>query len=167
MKGLLFFISISYCFLVFPILANPKEIVGWAEKVKIFPGNFIIKARIDTGAKTSSINTPFLETFKRDGKTWVRFDFRDKKGKKKKIIEKEVVRVAKIKRKGMKSEERPVIKLEICLGDTYKEAEINLVDRSNFIYQILIGRSFLENSFLVDSSFRYSKKPNCKEPIKK
>ncbi|MCB1190573.1 MAG: ATP-dependent zinc protease [Leptospiraceae bacterium] len=166
MKYFLLFISFSLCFLTVPMLAETKFIVGWAEKVKIFPGNFTVKARIDTGAKTSSINTPFYETFEKDGKTWVRFDFMDKKGKKK-TIEKEVLRTSKIKRKGMKSEERPVVKLEICLGNVYKESEVNLVDRSNFNYQILIGRSYLENDFLVDSSSRFTKKPNCKIPGKK
>jgi hypothetical protein len=43
----------------------------------------------------------------------------------------------------------------------YKEVEVNLEDRSKFNYQLLIGRSYLKNSFLVDASATFTLKPNC------
>jgi len=52
--------------------------------------------------------------------------------------------------------------LGICLGSVYKEVEVNLVDRSNFNYQLLIGRNYLANSFLVDPSLTFSTKSKCK-----
>lgn len=149
-------------FLAQSLLAKPKEVIGWVEKVKIHPGKLKLKARVDTGAKSSSINAPSYEIFYKNKQKWVRFEISDKKGKKQTTIEKEVYKTSKIKRKGMKPEERYVIKLGICLGNTYKETEVNLVDRSNFNYPILIGRRFLENDFLVDSSITKTKKPNCK-----
>ena len=57
--------------------------------------------------------------------------------------------------------------LGICLGTIYKEVEVNLVDRSHFNYQLLIGRNFLIDSFLVDPSLTFSTKPKCKSVINK
>jgi hypothetical protein len=48
------------------------------------------------------------------------------------------------------------------LGDFYREAEVNLVDRSGFNYQMLIGRSFLAGNLIVDPSIKYTTKPICK-----
>jgi hypothetical protein len=45
----------------------------------------------------------------------------------------------------------------------YKEVEVNLEDRRKFNYQILIGRSFLKKSFLVDASATFTLQPSCQE----
>jgi hypothetical protein len=60
---------------------------------------------------------------------------------------------------------RPVIRLGICLGNVYKEVEVNLQDRSKFNYQMLIGRSYLKNSFLVDASATFTVETNCQGNI--
>jgi hypothetical protein len=69
--------------------------------------------------------------------------------------------MATIKQHDAESVTRPVIRLGICLGTVYKEVEVNLEDRSKFNYQLLIGRSYLKNSFLVDASATFTLKPNC------
>ena len=53
-------------------------------------------------------------------------------------------------------QQRLVIELEISLGEIKKLTKVNLVDRSHFNYQLLIGRSFLKPHFLVDSSKTYT-----------
>ena len=144
-----------------PMKALSKEVVGWLEKVCICPEDLVIHAKLDTGAKNSSLNASQLTVFERDGEQWVRFDVTNRSGKKA-TFERKVFRVAKIKRHAGRSQERFAIRMEICLRNVSKEVEVNLVDRSGFIYQMLVGRSFLSGDFLVDPSLKFTGNPDCK-----
>jgi hypothetical protein len=139
---------------------------GWVENVSIFPGNLKIKAKLDTGARNSSLNAKHIEEFERDGAKWVRFELKNWKGRTL-SFETRVIRMATIKQHETQSATRPVIRLGICLGNVYKEVEVNLQDRSKFNYQLLIGRSYLRNSILVDSSATFTVEPNCQGVIHK
>ena len=136
---------------------------GWIEKVRIFPGKLVMKAKLDTGARTSSIHAEEMTRFERDGKPWVRFTVKDEFGKIKEL-ERKVHRVVKIKRHKQKPAERPVIFLGICLGDTYRKTEVNLADRSNYEYDLLIGRVYMDEHFAIDPSSKYLLKSNCQIP---
>jgi len=158
------FFSVSLAAIAFAFLgalpAEGKLLVGWLEKVRINPGNLIIYAKLDSGAKNSSLNASHVTAFERDGEQWVRFDVTSRYGKTV-TIKRRVKRVVKIKRHGAKPQARYAVNLGICLGDSYKEVEVNLAERSDFLYQMLIGRSFLASSFIVDPSAKYTTKPNC------
>jgi hypothetical protein len=157
----LIFLALS----LFSFDATGKEIVGWVEKVILHEGDKLIEinAKNDTGAKTSSLHCQCYNFFERNGQRWVRFtviNFKDEAI----VLERKVHRIVTIKRHaGEEYQERPVIKLGICLGSTYKETEINLIDRTGLNYQLLIGRQFLENGILVDSSAQYTREPECNE----
>jgi hypothetical protein len=153
-------------FLGSPAISMEKQIVGWVENVILFPGNLKIKGKLDTGARNSSLNADTIEEFERDGTTWVRFQLENWKGQTV-SMEAKVIRTVKIKQHGMQAAVRPVIRLGICLGDVYKEVEVNLEDREKYNYQMLIGRSYLRNSFLVDASASFKVKPNCQGVIPK
>jgi hypothetical protein len=135
--------------------------VGWLEKVRIYPENLIIHAKLDTGARNSSLNAPHVHLFKRQGESWVRFDVTDRLGKTA-TLQRKVRRITKIKQHDRPSDLRPVVRLSICLGDTFKVVEVNLRDRSDFNYQMLIGRSFLKEDFVVDASVKFTKRPKCR-----
>ena len=137
-------------------------VAGWVENVSIFPGGLKIKAKLDTGARNSSLNAKHIEEFERDGEKWVRFDLKNWKGRTA-SFETKVIRMATIKQHETESATRPVIRLGICLANVYKEVEVNLEDRSKFNYQMLIGRSYLRNSILVDSSATFKVQPDCQE----
>ena len=147
--------------LVSPGAAQGKQVVGWIEKVRIYPGNLVIRAKLDTGSKNSSLNASNITEFTRNGTQWVRFNVTSRYGKTV-TFERKMHRLAKIKRHGGRIQPRYSIHLGICLGDFYREAEVNLVDRSGFIYQMLIGRSFLAGNFIVEPSITYTTNPNCK-----
>ncbi|MGH7256566.1 MAG: RimK/LysX family protein, partial [Nitrospirales bacterium] len=49
-----------------------------------------------------------------------------------------------------------------CLGPVYRETDVNLTDRSNFKYRLLLGRLYLSGHFLVDPASTYLLKPTCK-----
>jgi hypothetical protein len=154
-------IAASAFVLLGALSAEGKAVVGWLEKVRIYPGNLVIHAKLDTGARNSSLNASHVTVFERDGEQWVRFDVTSRYGKTV-TIERKVERVVKIKRHGAKPNKRFAIRLGVCLGDSYKEVEVNLSDRSGFLYQMLIGRSLLTGSYVVDPSAKYTTKPNCR-----
>jgi hypothetical protein len=141
-------------------LSAGKQIAGWVEYAVIFPNNIKIKAKLDTGARHSSLNATHIDEFERDGAKWVRFEVINWKGLTERF-EARVIRIAKIKQHGTESTMRPVIRLGICLGNVYKEVEVNLEDRSKFNYQMLIGRSYLKGSILVDASATFTVEPLC------
>jgi hypothetical protein len=143
-----------------PTGAQNKDIVGRVEKVRIFPGNLVLRAKLDTGAKTCSLHAPRITKFEKNGEKWVRFSVKDRRGKEA-TIERRIVRQAKIKRKDREPEERLVILLGVCLGTRYREVEVNLVDRAEFNYPMLIGRSFMIGHVLVDPELKYTSEPAC------
>ena len=155
-------LGVALPFAILPAPVEGKQLVGWLEKVSIYPGNLIIHAKLDTGAKNSSLNASHITEFMRNGKQWVRFKVTSRYGNRI-ILERKVQRLAKIKRHGVKPQIRFVVILGICLGSSsYREVEVKLVNRSNFTYPMLIGRSFLKDNVIIDPSLKYITKPNCK-----
>jgi hypothetical protein len=143
-----------------PAAGLAKEIVGWTEKAVIYPGGLEIRAKVDTGAQTSSLNCECTNFIEKDGEQWVRFSVINYQGERI-FLERRVKRMAKIKRHFGGVQERPVITLGICLGGVYRETEVNVIDRSGLEYPMLIGRKFLEDKFLVDSSAQFINPPHC------
>ncbi|MGN7614642.1 ATP-dependent zinc protease family protein, partial [Magnetococcales bacterium HHB-1] len=138
---------------------------GYVEKVRIFlpKDDIVIKAKIDTGAKTSSLDVDELTFFTHKEEDWVEFTVTDDDGEAIRLSL-PVERSTRIRRAGAKRDERPVVKLGLCLGRYYKEGEVNLTQREGMNYPMLIGRRFLSKSYLVDSSKKFlQKKPKCKK----
>jgi hypothetical protein len=148
---------------IFPLPSNARDTVGWAEYVRIYPGNLLVEARIDTGAELSSLHCDCITPFEREGEKWVSFVVETSDGMPV-LMEQRVLRIAKIKRHFGEVQERMVINLGVCLGATYKEAEVTLVDRSGLTYPMLIGRDFLGGDFLVDPSASHQIKSQCSGP---
>lgn len=143
------------------VAKEDKLTIGWIENVRIFPESFLVEAKIDTGADNSSLNVSEVSEFRNGAQRWVRFAIKTVEGGKL-YLEKPVVRYAKIKRKGTNPQRRPVVLIDICLGNIYKTSvPVNLTDRSNFKFNMLIGRSFLKDTALVDSSQRNTIEPQC------
>lgn len=133
-----------------------KLIMGWLESVFIKPWNRRLTAKLDTGAKTSSLHAGNIEHFKKNGEDWVRFSLGDIEDKKLPpiVAEKPLVRTVNIKCKGedCQPSKRDVVMLTVCKNGKDYETEFNLVDRSNFNYPVLLGRSFLKGVALVDAA---------------
>lgn len=102
-----------------------KTVVGCLETVEIEGKKF--RARIDTGAKMSSLDRKIFKKFNL-GKT---------------------IRKAKIKSSHGVSL-RPVIRASVKIKDRKIKASFNLADRSQMKYRVLIGRNILRNDFLID-----------------
>lgn len=137
-------------------------ILGSVEKITIDMINMILDARVDTGAKTSSINADDIEQFERNGAEWVRFHIACDK-EKKQWIEAPVVRNVKIRQATNEaSEKRLVVKLWVTVGNIHENTEFTLADRSQMSHPVLLGREFIRDIALVDVSKEYIHTKNLK-----
>lgn len=142
-------------------VASAKQVSGYVEKVVVYPGAIQIKAKIDSGALNNSLHCDSCDqTFERDGQEWVRFTLTNWRGDST-TIERPVIGRTAITRHFGKSQERLVINLPVCMGGVVKDMPVNVVDRSGFNYQMLIGRTFLNGDFLIDPSEKYLLGTDC------
>jgi hypothetical protein len=130
--------------------ASDEIVAGYIARATLDGYGVDLKAKLDTGADSSSINAAALQFFRRDGRRWARFDIVGINGTSV-TIEETVTRTVRIKRSGSKSNVRPVIRLKVCVAGKTAETDFTLADRSQLNYQVLIGRRFLKDRILVDS----------------
>jgi hypothetical protein len=131
-----------------------RIVFGWLESIFIKPWNMRLTAKLDTGAKTSSLHTEKTERFTKGGQTWVRFQLTGSRRKHRSsvVVERPLVRTVYIKDRLSPSSRRDVITLAFCKNGKDYETEFTLVDRSNFNYPVLLGRNFLKDVALVDAN---------------
>lgn len=141
-------------------LAATPRTIGWIEHVGIQSQNLIMKAKIDTGADNSSVHAENIQVVKKDGIHTVKFTLRNKQGDSM-SMEKPLVRYALIKRKGAEPLRRPVVEMDLCVGNSTKTVPVNLANRENFAYRMLVGRSYLKNGYVVDANSKYTTEPAC------
>jgi hypothetical protein len=105
-----------------------------------------------------------VKIYKRGEKDhWVRFRLIGKNGRSVRY-DQNVIRFVQIKTKIGGYLRRPVIHLPLCVGGVWGLAELNLADRGDFDYDILIGREFLANRILVDSGQSFIADDKCELP---
>lgn len=132
-----------------------RLILGRVEWVLLSEINDMFKARVDTGATTSSVSADNITIFERDGKKWVKF-FLTHDGTDNVPMEARLVRYAKIRQASAdEMDRRPVVKLNIRIGKATESAEFTLTDRSSMTYPILLGREFLKDVALVDVAKKF------------
>ena len=126
-------------------------VIGAVEPVYVLPHKIAMLARIDTGAKTSSIDAKNIKLFERDGQEWVSFDIIDRRTKNTYHFEKKLRRKIAIKRINQ-DENRFVVNMDILFGKKTITEEFTLADREKFDYPVLIGRNILTGRAVVDTS---------------
>jgi hypothetical protein len=141
-----------------------KQIAGWLERIRIQPENVVALAKLDTGAKTSSIDAENIELFERGGQDWVRYTLVVKESKKTTLRlprESPIVRNVLIKDHERGADARPVVELELCMDGRRHRARFSLVDRGAFLYSVLLGREFLAGSYVVDPELTFLTGADC------
>lgn len=154
-------------FLPTTLIAKPSGAVGWVEKILLEPDAIPVKAKLDTGARTSSLQADKIETFTRDDQKWVRFrvELKDANGKKHRMnLERPRIRGVRIKEHEGEYDRRPVVEMAFCLGGERHVTQFTLVDRSRFIYPVLLGRRFLEGFAPVDAGRTFTREARCPAP---
>ena len=153
-----------------PSVAKVKSArVGWVENVKLKDTGTVLRAKLDTGANTSSIDAEIINIVEDDenapsGTTGdkVTFSVVDPSTKKRVVFERYILRYVKIKRKISGTIRRPVVAMTFCIGGRTSREEVNLADRENFVYPVLIGRNMLAHTrLIVDAAKKYTRRPTC------
>lgn len=139
-----------------------NTIVGWREWVSL-PGLGVgwIKAKIDTGARTSALHAFDLEAFTKDGEhgpeEWVRYSVHPWQDSDEDAVECEskVVDQREVRSSSGHVEERYVVHIDISLCRHEVLAEVTLSNRDEMGFRMLIGREALVKGFLVDPGSSY------------
>jgi hypothetical protein len=145
--------------------ARQKTILGWVEWVEVGRHEISLKAKLDTGAETSSLDAQDIRRLRRrsTGERFVEFSVFDPESGETIRLKKPLVRLVRIKQHDGSHQVRPVVALDICLAARASTVEVSLIDRSVFIYPLLLGRSALEGHVVVDPELTFTNDPRCED----
>jgi outer membrane murein-binding lipoprotein Lpp len=139
-------------------VSSDKLVVGEVERVLLEPPGGHIVARIDTGAGSSSLHAEQMVEFERDGDRWVRFDLKLDNGVS--TIERPIERFVRVVQQAdPKGSRRPVVELQVRLGNVRETIEFTLADRSHMDNEMMLGRNFLTDVALVDVGKQFIQPP--------
>lgn len=147
-----------------PTSAQPTT-WGWVETLKLMPEDAALKAKLDTGAQTSTMDARNITRIKKNGERWVQYDVMvtdPTTGKEVRLpFERRVERVLKFKT-AAGVERSPVVLMDVCLGGKVYREQFSLRDRQTLDYPVLLGRRTLEHLGPVDASKTQTATPTCK-----
>ncbi|NEO31199.1 MAG: ATP-dependent zinc protease [Symploca sp. SIO3C6] len=143
------------------------SIIGWREWLTLPElGITRIKAKIDTGARSSALHAFDVETFERQGKMMVRFKVHpyQRDAQRAMTAEAELIERRHIRSSSGHLQLRPVIKTTVALGSKQWSIELTLTNRDVMGFRMLLGRQAVRQHFLVapGRSFIYSSTKSCK-----
>lgn len=134
-------------------------IVGWREWVSL-PGVGVpwVKAKLDSGARTSSIHAFNIEEFVRDDTFWVRFQIHpwQRSHNDSVTVELPVLEMRNIRSSNGQVQHRMTVLVDVSIAGRVQPVEMTLSNRDEMGFRILIGRQALRQGYLVDSGLSYA-----------
>jgi hypothetical protein len=133
--------------------SGSRPVIGWREWLRLPDlGVESIKAKVDTGARTSSLHAFDLKEFERDGEAWVRFTIHPEQETADPSIPAELPLLARrrVKDSGGKTEFRPVVETTAELLGNRWTIELTLTRRDSMGFRMLLGRQAIRRRFVVD-----------------
>lgn len=126
-----------------------------------------IKARVDSGAKTSCVHAVNIQTFKRSGANWVSFEIHPLQDNRRTVArcEAPVVDRRTVKSSSGDTEKRVVIKVPMQLGEVFWDIELTLTNRDSMGYRMLLGREAMAGRMLVDPEANFLQGDQSKEVL--
>jgi len=135
-----------------------KKVIGCEEWCG-FPelGIPAIKARVDSGAKTSALHAFNINKIKKDGESWVSFEVHPLQNDRRTVIrcERPIIDNRNVRSSSGNSEKRYVISAALKAGDDQWDIELTLTNRDSMGYRMLLGREAMKGKVLVDPSLSF------------
>ena len=150
------------------LTSSESVTVGWREWL-LLPDLKLpwIKAKVDTGAKTSSLHAFCVEEFKKNEKDWVRFGIHPHQDDIETEIycEAELIDKRLVSDSGGHTEERYVIKTDVVMASQRWPIEITLTNRDTMRFRFLLGRTAMRKKLIVNpaASFLLGELPSTTE----
>lgn len=132
---------------------NPQATIGWREWVALPDlGLTEIKAKIDTGARSSALHAFDIEAFSRSGKEMVRFKVHPYQDDTSRVVvaKAELLDWRQVRNSGGQTQLRPCVSTPVALGGQSWAIELTLTNRDEMGFRLLLGRQALRDRFLVD-----------------
>lgn len=128
---------------------DSRTLIGWREWIELPEWNVRLKAKIDTGAKSSSLDVENIQVLSEDK---IAFHIHRKRRTDKVIpVEAELVRTIKVRSSNGNSQDRYVVRTTMRLCGVEKPILITLASRRRMIHRMLLGREALADDFLIDA----------------
>lgn len=137
---------------------NTLPIIGWREWLELpalgIPG---VKAKIDTGARSSALHTSSFEIEDREGVPWVQFVIHPltRSNDVELSCESPILEFRDVKDSGGHIEHRPFIRTKAKLGDYEWDIDLSLTNREGMKFRMLLGREAVASDFIIDPSTSY------------
>ena len=147
--------------------ARPRPVIGWREWLALPDlGILRIKAKIDTGARTSSLHASHIKKFEREGQPWLRFDLHPLQRNTDSVVRAEAPLLEErwVRSSNGQRSLRPVIETRVTLGEHQWTTEITLVRRDLMGFRMLLGRQGVRRRFLIDPGRSYLLGASLKAP---
>lgn len=135
-----------------------KIVIGWQEIVSLPQiGIAAIDAKIDTGAKTSSLHAENIKFFNKNGTEYVTFDVHPIKKHKAVVVKCQAPLTEKrnVKSSSGCKESRPMIKANMKIGAYIFEIDVNLTKRDYMRSRMLLGRDAMKGNVIIDPEHKY------------
>lgn len=147
-----------------------RPVIGWREWVSMPDlGIDRIKAKIDTGARSSAIHAWDIEPYTQDGEDWVRFNLHPFQRNDTVVVpaQAKIVDRRPVTNSGGTKEDRFFIEVDIVIGQHHWPIEINLTNRDQMGFRMLLGRTAFQDRVLIAPDRSYMMGRNRKTRRKK
>lgn len=135
---------------------RPLTVLGWREWLSLPDLNIgAIRAKIDSGARSSALHVEHLHTFWVDGVEWVEFGVRTGTEENVSLCRAPVLCRRHVTDSGGHTTERVFIRTRLQLGRRRRWIRVNLTNRRNMQFPMLLGRSAMANRFVIDPARSY------------
>jgi hypothetical protein len=138
-------------------------LIGWKERLD-FPdwGVRRVKAKMDTGARTSALDAVAYELYHAEGGGLcirLRLALHRRHAAEPRVVEAPVLRMVVVRNSSGMGEQRPLIETDVRLGPVRKRIRLTVTNRAGMRFRVILGRLALADDFVIDVSKKYLLRP--------